>query len=106
MKLASGGTISYAYTGGNNGIFSDGSTSGLKRYTPDTGSSAYWNYSRKQETGAASITTVTDPTAQANQKVTFNSRASTRSSVTSIPVRLPLFPLFRFQKLLYKPLAS
>ena len=67
MTLPTGGTITYVYTGGSNGIFSDGSTAGLKRYTPDTGSSAYWNYSRTQETGAASITTVTDPTSQANQ---------------------------------------
>jgi len=67
ITLPTGGTISYTYTGGNNGIFADGSTAGLKRYTPDTGSSAYWNYSRTLETGAASVTTVTDPTSQANQ---------------------------------------
>ncbi|MGA2300808.1 MAG: RHS repeat-associated core domain-containing protein [Candidatus Acidiferrum sp.] len=67
VTLPTGGTITYSYAGGNNGIFPDGSTAGLKRHTPDTGSSAYWNYSRTQETGAASITTVTDPTSQANQ---------------------------------------
>jgi RHS repeat-associated protein len=69
ITLPTGGTITYKYTGGNNGIFPDGSTAGLQRYTPDTGSSVYWNYSRTLETGAASITTVTDPTSQANQTV-------------------------------------
>jgi len=69
VTLPTGGTISYTYTGGSNGVFSDGSTAGVKRYTPDTGSSTYWNYSRTQETGAASITTVTDPTPQANQTI-------------------------------------
>jgi RHS repeat-associated protein len=67
VTLPTGGTISYTYTGGSNGIFADGTTAGFKRYTPDTGASAYWNYSRTQETGAASITSITDPTAQANQ---------------------------------------
>jgi len=69
VTLPTGGQIKYVYTGGNNGIFSDGSTAGLQRYTPDTGSSAYWKYSRTLETGAATITTVTDPTSQANQTI-------------------------------------
>ena len=61
VKLPTGGTISYTYTGGNHGITcGDGSTSGLQRYTPDTGS-AYWNYARTPGTGAAYTTTVTDP---------------------------------------------
>ncbi len=67
VTFPTGGKITYSYIGGNNGIFSDGSTAGLERYTPDTGSSTYWKYSRTQETGAATITTVTDPTTQANQ---------------------------------------
>ena len=69
VTLPTGGTISYTYTGGSNGIFSDGTTAGFKRHTPDTGGSAYWNYSRTQETGAASVTAVTDPTPQANQSL-------------------------------------
>ncbi len=61
VKLPTGGTISYTYTGGSNGInCSDGSTAGLERYTPDTGSS-YWAYARTQGSGAAWTTTVTDP---------------------------------------------
>jgi len=61
ITLPTGGTISYTYTGGNNGITcADGSTSGLQRYTPDTGSN-YWNYARTPGSGAAYTTTVTDP---------------------------------------------
>jgi len=40
ITLRTGGTISYSYTGGNNGIESDGTTSGLTRATTD-GSTKY-----------------------------------------------------------------
>jgi RHS repeat-associated protein len=63
VELPTGGTISYAYSGGNNGIFSDGSTAGLTRTTPD----GAWTYSRVLGTGAATTTTITDP--QSNQTV-------------------------------------
>jgi len=60
--LPTGGTITYAYaftgcTGGNNGIFSDGSASCLKRTTPD----GIWTYAQVKGSGAASTTTITDP---------------------------------------------
>jgi len=59
IRVPAGGTISYAYTGGHNGIFcSDGSTSGFTRTTPD----GVWTYSRVQGTGTASTTTIKDPT--------------------------------------------
>lgn len=66
VKLPTGGTISYTYTGGSNGIeCTDGSTSGLQRTTPDTGS-AYWTYSRTIGSGSSpNTTTITDP--QGNQ---------------------------------------
>ena len=69
VTLPTGGTISYTYTGGSSGHITctDGSASGFQRHTPDTGTSAFWNYMRTPETGAASLTTVTDPTPQANQ---------------------------------------
>ena len=58
LQLPTGGTISYAYTGSNNGIeCADGSTAGLTRTTPD----GQWTYSRAAGTGAAYTTTVTDP---------------------------------------------
>jgi YD repeat-containing protein len=67
ITLPTGGTISYSYTGGNNGIVcADGTTAGIKRYTPDTGSN-YWKYDRTAGTGAAYTTTITDPSSSNNQ---------------------------------------
>ena len=57
VTLPTGGSISYSYSGGNNGIFSDGSTATLTRTTPD----GTWIYSQTKGTGAASTTTITDP---------------------------------------------
>ncbi len=70
VKLPTGGTIAYTYTGGSTGHITcaDGSASGLQRSTPDTGSN-YWNYARTAGTGAASTTTITDPSTEANQTV-------------------------------------
>jgi hypothetical protein len=60
VTLPTGGTISYSYTGSNNGIIcSDGSAAGLDRTTPD--STAAWQYTRTQGSGAAWTTNVTDP---------------------------------------------
>jgi RHS repeat-associated protein len=56
-QAASFGTITYTYTGANNGIFSDGSAAGLTRVTPD----GTWTYTRTLGTAPASTTTVTDP---------------------------------------------
>lgn len=57
VTLPTGGTITYVYTGGSNGIeCSDGSTSGLNRTTPD----GEWQYARSGS-GTAWTTTVTDP---------------------------------------------
>jgi RHS repeat-associated protein len=57
VTLPTGGTITYAYTGGSNGVeCSDGSTSGLNRTTPD----GEWQYARSGS-GTAWTTTVTDP---------------------------------------------
>lgn len=58
VTLPTGGQITYAYSGGNHGIFcSDGSTATLTRTTPD----GSWTYARTPGTGAASTTVVTDP---------------------------------------------
>lgn len=58
MKLPTGATISYAFTGTNHGVeCKDGSTSGMTRTTPD----GTWTYTRTLGTGAASTTTVVDP---------------------------------------------
>jgi RHS repeat-associated protein len=69
VKLPTQGTITYAYSGGNNGILADGTTATLKRTTPDTGSSN-WIYAHS-ENGTAWTTTITAPTynSQNNQTV-------------------------------------
>ncbi len=60
ITLPTGGTISYLYSGTNNGINCvDGSALGLKRTTPD----GVWNYSRVIGALAASTTTLVDPAA-------------------------------------------
>ena len=60
VTLPTGGTISYAYTGGSHGIeCTDGSTAGLQRTTPD--STTPWTYTRTIGSGAATKTTVVDP---------------------------------------------
>jgi len=67
----SSGTISYAYSGGSNGITcGDGTAATLKRTTPD--SATPWIYAHS-ESGCASgstwCTTITDPSTSANQTV-------------------------------------
>jgi RHS repeat-associated protein len=62
VTLPTGGSITYTYTGGHNGVFSDGSTAGLTRTLSDGASwNATWTYTRMQGTGAASETTVIAP---------------------------------------------
>jgi RHS repeat-associated protein len=58
ITLPTGGNITYAYSGGSNGIScADGSAATLTRTTPD----GTWTYAQVKGTGAASTTTVTDP---------------------------------------------
>jgi RHS repeat-associated protein len=66
VTLPTGGTITYAYSGGHYGINCDGSTATLTRYTPDSGSN-YWTYSHSLTGSYTSSTTITDP--QGNQTV-------------------------------------
>src|SRR3989441_234654 len=57
IQLPTGGTISYSYSGGNNGITcADGSTATLTRATPD----GTWGYAHS-ESGTAWTTGITDP---------------------------------------------
>jgi hypothetical protein len=58
VTLPTGGTITYAYTGGNNGILSDGSAATLTRTITPGGQ---WTFAQVKNSGAASTTTVTDP---------------------------------------------
>jgi RHS repeat-associated protein len=62
VTLPTGGSITYTYTGGSNGVFADGTTSGLSRVLSDGASwNATWAYARTPGTGAASTDTITDP---------------------------------------------
>ena len=67
VQLPTGGTITYGYSGGNNGILSDGTTATLTRTTPDSGSN-HWTYAHT-ESGTSWTTTVTDP---AGDQTTLN----------------------------------
>jgi hypothetical protein len=58
VTLATGGEVKYAYSGGNNGIESDGSTAGLTRTLTPGGE---WQYARTQVSGAHWRTQVTSP---------------------------------------------
>lgn len=82
VTLPTGGTIQYTYTGGSNGIeCGDGSTSGLERSTPDTGSS-YWTYTRSDVSGSEWTTTISDPNSPANQTVvTFQETTPTGTTL-------------------------
>lgn len=71
VTLPTGGTISYTYynnggnfpvcTTGNNGIFTDGSSSCLQVTTPDTTSGTKWIYTRTLVSGSQYKTVATDP---------------------------------------------
>jgi len=64
VTFPTGGTITYGYSGGNNGILPDGSTATLTRATPDTAGGSPWIYVHS-ESGTAWTTLITDP--QGNQ---------------------------------------
>lgn len=64
VQLPTGGTISYTYSGGYNGILDDGTTAGLTRTTPD----GTWTYARSGS-GTAWSTTISDPSTPRNQTV-------------------------------------
>jgi RHS repeat-associated protein len=78
VTLPTGGTISYTYSGGSNGIECvDGSTAGLTRVTPD----GTWTYARSGS-GSAWTTTVTAPqcNSQTNQTVITFQQESTNNN--------------------------
>ena len=64
MNFPTGGTINYWYTAGNNGVLPDGSTATLNRQVVGDGT---WIYAQAKNAGAATITTITDPSSAGNQ---------------------------------------
>jgi RHS repeat-associated protein len=77
VTLPTGGTIGYTYTGGNNGIFSDGSTAGITRLLTPGGT---WTYLRNDVSGTHWQTTITDPST--NQTVIDFQQDSATSAPT------------------------
>ena len=70
VSLPTGGTITYSYTGGSNGIESDGSASGLTRILSGSGT---WTYTRTLNSGTPGpgstwTTTITDPATPTNNQ--------------------------------------
>jgi|HubBroStandDraft_6_1064221.scaffolds.fasta_scaffold05637_1 RHS repeat-associated protein len=65
VTLPTGGTISYAYSGGSSGYINcaDGSAATLTRTTPD----GVWTYARTQVSGSQWQTIITDPSSAQNQ---------------------------------------
>lgn len=80
VSVPTGGTIAYVYSGGSNGIQSDGSTAGLTRTLNPGGT---WTYTRSAGTGNNWTTTVTDPTSAANQTVINFSKDAAASNSTN-----------------------
>ena len=73
ITLPTGATITYAYTGSNDGTSCvNGGTIGLKRQTPDTGSNS-WQYTRTQ-VGNNWKTAISDPTSPTSNEtdIIFN----------------------------------
>jgi YD repeat-containing protein len=70
ITLPTGGTITYAYTGANNGINCvDGSALGLTRTLNPGGA---WTYVRNQVSGAHWTTTITDPALPTNNQTVID----------------------------------
>jgi len=80
ITLPTGGTITYTYTGGNNGIVcTDGSAAGLTRQLNPGGT---WTYSRTGS-GNSWTTTVADPSSPANETVINFSKDANTTNPTS-----------------------
>jgi len=65
VTLPTGGSISYAYSGGSNGINSDGSTATLTRTVSDGNTGNQWTYAHSLPNGVSN-TSVTDPLGNVN----------------------------------------
>jgi RHS repeat-associated protein len=82
VTLPTGGTISYSYTGSNNGIIcGDGSTAGLTRtLSGNIDNAGTFQYARAG-TAPSSTTTVTDPLGQSSSVFNFQEVTDTASSL-------------------------
>jgi RHS repeat-associated protein len=93
VTLPTGGTITYAYTGGNHGITcSDGTTAGLTRQLSPGGT---WTYTRSNVSGSQWRTTVTDPTTPTGNQTVIDFQ---KDSATGSPTN----NFFETQRLVYQ----
>ncbi len=110
ITLATGGTVTYLYSGGpnNTGIFADGSTAGLKRIltasTTCSASTSCWQYSRTlvsgtPGTGSTWTTAVIDPNSN-NTVINFAEDAANISGTT------PSFNMYETQRKAYQGAVS
>jgi len=80
ITLPSGGTVTYTYTGGNNGIIcADGSAAGLTRVLSPGGT---WSYTRSGS-GNSWTTTINDPSSPVNQTVINFAKDSSSTATTN-----------------------
>jgi RHS repeat-associated protein len=79
VTLPTGGAITYAYSGGANGIINDGSAAGLTRTLSSPG--GQWTYQRNQVSGNHWQTTVTAPTGD-NTVLDFMEDSATGNGAT------------------------
>ncbi len=78
VTLPTGGTISYTYTGANNGITcADGSAAGLTRTLSPGGT---WTYARTDVSGNHWQTTVTDPTTPTHNQTVIDFQEDSSSN--------------------------
>src|SRR5208283_1347385 len=90
VTLPTGGEITYTYSGGNNGIESDGSSAGLTRTLTPGGE---WQYSRVPQgstapgPGSQWINTVVDPNGN-NTVINFSEDSATNSGTTTATYNL------------------
>jgi RHS repeat-associated protein len=103
ITLPTGGTVTYTYTGGSNGIESDGSTAGLTRTLNPGGE---WQYSRAQVNstapgpGSTWTTTVIDPAG--NNTVIHFAEDSTTTNPSSTPPTTATYNLYETQRQIYQ----
>ena len=107
VTLPTGGTIQYSYSGGSEGIYSDGSTAGLTRSltATTTAPSQSWSYSRAIVSGTPGpgstwTTTVVDPNSN-NTVINFAEDAATSTATTAAT-----YSLYETQRKVYQGSVS
>jgi RHS repeat-associated protein len=101
ITLPTGGTITYSYSGGSNGIESDGSTAGLSRQLTGISSPGTWSYTRTKLSGTPGPgstwqTLVTD--ANGNNTYINFAEDSTTTNLNANPPTRATYNLYETQR--------